>query len=193
MKNRSLLRAGALIFLILLVSCAGANGSEPGVYTPGTYPGEAFSYGGALKVLSAFSDTAIVSVEIIEHHDTITRSAVSDALRVIPQRIEIKGSTDVDIVSGATITSNRILDAVENCAEQARITKKDAAGPDEYLFVNNSAFTLTISAGSDSFELRPGGNKTATISGDLDYTYTGAGYYAVTAQESPGTIIFVNG
>jgi uncharacterized protein with FMN-binding domain len=192
MKSRGLLFVGAL-FLILLVSCADADNPESGVYTPGTYTGEAPSYGGALKVRSVFSDTAIVSVVIIEHHDTITRSTVSDALLIVPQRIEKKGTINVDIVSGATITSNRILDAVEDCAEQARITKKGALEPDEYQFVNNSAFTLTISAKSDSFELRPGGKKTVTISGGLDYTYTGTGYYAVTPQESPGAIIFVNG
>jgi uncharacterized protein with FMN-binding domain len=193
MKNQGLLSAGAFIFLLLLVSCADANSPVSGVYTPGVYTGEAASYGGVLKVRSEFSDTAMVSVEIVEHHDTASRSAVSDALRIIPQRIAIKGSTGVDTVSGATITSNRILDAVEDCAEQARITKKGAAEPNEHQFVNNSAFTLTVSVGNNSFELRPGGKKAVTVSGSLNYTYTGTGYYAVTPQESPGAIIFVNG
>jgi uncharacterized protein with FMN-binding domain len=192
MKSRGLF-AGAFIFLILLVSCAGANSPETGVYIPGTYTGEASSYGGILKVRSVFSDTAIMSVEIIECHDTKTRSAVSDALSIIPQRIGIKGSADVDIVSGATITSNRILDALEDCAEQARITKKGAAKPDEYQFINNSAFILEITAGGVSFELKPGGKESAIISGDLHYTYTGTGeYYAVTPRESPDAIIFFN-
>jgi fumarate reductase flavoprotein subunit len=192
MKNKGLLFIGAFIFLILLLSCADANSPVPEVYTPGVYTGEAPSYGGVLKVRSEFSGTAIVSVQIIEHYDTRTRPAVSDALRIIPQRIAIKGSAGVDTVSGATITSNRILDAVEDCAEQARITKKDTPKPDDYQFINNSAFTLAISAGSDSFGLKPGDKKTVTISGSLDYTYTGTGYYSVTPRESPGAVIFVN-
>jgi uncharacterized protein with FMN-binding domain len=193
MKTLGLLFVGALIFLILFASCADANSPTREIYTPGVYTGEAVSYGGVLKVSAEFSDTAIVGVEIVEHHDTASRSAVSDALLIIPQRIAIKGSANVDTVSGATITSNRILDAVEDCAEQARITKKGPADPNERQFVNNSAFALTVSIGNDSFELRPGGKKAVAVSGSLDYTYGATGYYNVTTRESPGAIIFVNG
>jgi uncharacterized protein with FMN-binding domain len=184
-----------VLILFLLVSCTDIDGSNPGVYNdvyiPGVYSGEASSYGGILKVRSTFSQTAITGVEIIEHHDTNTRGPVSDALRIIPQKIALKGSSDVDTVSGASITSNRILDAVEDSAEQARIIKTFEE-PNSYQFINNSAFTLAVTAEDALFELRPGAKKTITFSGVFAYTYTVTGGFSVTPQVTPGKIIFKN-
>ena len=54
----------------------------------------------------------IESVEIHSNHETV---GVADrALTEIPQKIVETQSTEVDTVSGATITSNAIMNAVQN-------------------------------------------------------------------------------
>ena len=54
----------------------------------------------------------IESVEILSNHETV---GVADrALTEIPQKIVETQSTEVDTVSGATITSNAIMNAVQN-------------------------------------------------------------------------------
>ena len=54
----------------------------------------------------------IESVEILSNHETV---GVADrALTEIPQKIVETQSTDVDTVSGATITNNAIMNAVQN-------------------------------------------------------------------------------
>ena len=54
----------------------------------------------------------IESVEILSNHETV---GVADrALTKIPQKIVETQSTEVDTVSGATITSNAIMNAVQN-------------------------------------------------------------------------------
>ena len=52
------------------------------------------------------------SVEILSNHETV---GVADrALTEIPQKIVETQSTEVDTVSGATITNNAIMNAVQN-------------------------------------------------------------------------------
>ena len=54
----------------------------------------------------------IESVEILSNHETV---GVADRARTeIPQKIVETQSTEVDTVSGATITSNAIMNAVQN-------------------------------------------------------------------------------
>lgn len=54
----------------------------------------------------------IESVEILSNHETV---GVADrALTEIPQKIVETQSTEVDTVSGATITNNTIMNAVQN-------------------------------------------------------------------------------
>ena len=54
----------------------------------------------------------IESVEILSNHETV---GVADrALTEIKQKIVETKSTEVDTVSGATITSNAIMNAVQN-------------------------------------------------------------------------------
>ena len=54
----------------------------------------------------------VLSVEVVEHNET---PSISDpAIEQMPERIVEKQSTNVDIVSQATNTSNAILTAVDD-------------------------------------------------------------------------------
>lgn len=67
---------------------------------------------GPIVVKVATDGSAITSVEVLEQNET--PSIAGDALATMPTRIVGAGSTDVDVVSGATITSKAIIAAVEN-------------------------------------------------------------------------------
>ncbi len=90
------------------------------------YPCEANQYigrgqgmgGTKLVVRVTLDGDTITNVEVLENVET---PGVSDrALRVMPERIVEAGSTEVDAVSGGTVTSKAILAAVEDALEQAK-------------------------------------------------------------------------
>lgn len=84
------------------------------------YPCEANQYigrgqgmgGTKVVVRVTVNGDKITKVEILENVET---PGVADrALRVMPERIAQAGSTEVDTVSGGTVTSRAILAAVED-------------------------------------------------------------------------------
>ena len=95
-----------------------AEGSDaPALYTPGTYTASAAGNNGTVTVAVTFTETAISAVEVTAHSET---PGIGDAaIEQIPGAIVGGQTLAVDAVSGATNTSNAILDAVEDCVEQA--------------------------------------------------------------------------
>lgn len=67
---------------------------------------------GPIVVRVATDGTTITKVEILEQ--TETPSIAGDAIETIPTAIVAKGSTEVDVVTGATLTSKAIIAAVED-------------------------------------------------------------------------------
>ena len=72
---------------------------------------------GAMTVKTTIAGGKIASVEITENHETA--SIGGPALESVPKAIVAANSVTVDAVSGATLTSNRIASAVQQCLEQA--------------------------------------------------------------------------
>lgn len=76
----------------------------------GVYEGSANGMGGAVKVAVTVEDGKISDVEVLEHKET---AGISDpAIEQIPQAIVEAQSTDVEAVTGATVTSEAIKEAV---------------------------------------------------------------------------------
>lgn len=90
----------------------GANG-----YVAGEYIGTGTGNNGTIKVKVVFSDTQIVSVEVIEHGESV--GICEPAIEQVPGQIVERQSCEVDGVSGATMTSNGIRQAVKDAMEQA--------------------------------------------------------------------------
>ena len=95
-------------------------GDETAVYTgkdyadltDGDYQGSAQGINGEVKVKVSVKDNKISSVEVIEHQES---EGISDpAIAEMPVKIIENQSTNVDVVSNATITSTAILQAVDN-------------------------------------------------------------------------------
>ena len=87
------------------------------LYTAGTYTGTAAGRNGDVTVSVTFSDNAIESVEVTEQQET---AGIADpALERIPQQIVEYQSLGVDTVSGCTVTSQAIIEAVAAAAAEA--------------------------------------------------------------------------
>ena len=134
--------AAVLLSMTLLLSGCGGNGgsqdtttaapttaapttaaettAEPagqGAYKAGTYTASAQGNNGPVELSVTFSQDAITEIAIGKHGET---TGISDgAFEKIPAAIIENQSLGVDTISGATYTSQAILDAVADCVTQA--------------------------------------------------------------------------
>lgn len=77
-----------------------------------TFEGTAKGFGGEVKVTVAMDGDDIV--DVIAVGDSETNGIGSNAIEQLPAKIVEADSTEVEVVSGATITSNAIIEAVNN-------------------------------------------------------------------------------
>ena len=83
----------------------------------GQYLGEGFGMGGSLVVKVTMDGERIDAVEIVSHGET---PGISDkAIAQIPKAIVQSQSPQVDAISGCTMTSNAIMDAVADAMRKA--------------------------------------------------------------------------
>ena len=100
-----------VLLATVLVGCGGAK------YKDGTYNGEGKGMD-TIKVSVEVKDGKIAKVTIDEENES--EGYKEPAIEEMPGKIVEKGSTDVDGVSGATVTSNGIKEAVANALESAK-------------------------------------------------------------------------
>ena len=87
------------------------------VYKAGTYSASASGKNGPIQVEVVFTDDKIESIKVLGQSET---SGISDeAIEKLPDKIILDQSLAVDGISGATVSSNAILEAVEDCVKQA--------------------------------------------------------------------------
>lgn len=102
-------RLTALAALLVLALCL-TTGAQAAGYTAGTYKGTAVGRNGDITVSVTVSEDAITAVEVTAHQET---AGIADtALAQIPEKIVKTQSLGVDSASGATITSEGIVNAV---------------------------------------------------------------------------------
>ena len=100
-------------------------------YNDGTYEATVDALHGPLSVVVTVADGEISDVVVTEHSETegLTDPAVTD----LPTEIVESNSTDVDVVSGATLTSNAVKSAVDEAlfaaATSYQVTVKGHNGP----------------------------------------------------------------
>lgn len=83
------------------------------------YVGEGYGKSSSpIVVRVTYADGVISNVEVIAHKETPTLS--DRAFEQVPGAIVAANSADVDVVSGATLTSNGIMDAVKDALSKAR-------------------------------------------------------------------------
>ena len=98
------------------------------VFTPGVYTAIAPGWQDApMTVQVSFSENQISGIEILEHGESIYGSGWAfRALPGVPDQILVRQSTqDIDLFSGATVTRNAVINAVEYAIMQAGADPSD--------------------------------------------------------------------
>lgn len=121
-KNKAL---AVLICLVLfLVGCTAKDTqtSAP-AETTAVYTASGEGKNGPVTIKVTFEGSKIAEVLVTEHQET--EGVATPALERIPAAIVEQQSVAVDAISGATITSNAIIEAVKSCINQAGLNIKD--------------------------------------------------------------------
>lgn len=181
----------AMLLALCMLTCCYAASASAQSYTAGTYTGVGQGNNGEIKVEAVFSDTQIESVTVVEHGET---AGICDpALERIPAEIVEAQSTDVETVSGATMTSKGIIAAVEDAIAQAAGESQEEAVPTHD---DMEADIVVVGAGfaglSASLSAAESGakvilvEKQAVVGGSG--LLTGAGIYAAETDVVPASV-----
>ena len=105
-------------------------------FTPGTYTGSGKGYGGQVQARVTFSETGITEIRVGQQRETAHVGDV--ALQTLPAKLIAANGLNVDAVSGATMSSFGLKEAVLDAADQAGVTNRKA-------FIDN---TVKVQAGA---------------------------------------------
>lgn len=122
MNRREFLRkAGRLTAGMMAAGAVGiptALGEDSPVYTPGVYTASAEGHGGGLvRVRVTFDEKSITGIEVDASDQT--EAVGGPAAKILEQQIMAAQSSAIDGVTGATLTSRAVKNAVADCIRQA--------------------------------------------------------------------------
>lgn len=154
LKEVNIMRKKSLAFLLIIVmmlSLMGCGQEVSGIFVAGTYEGEGEGINGPIKVAVTVDADKILSIDIKEHSET---PGISDpAFDRIPEEIIKQQTVAIDTITGSTITSQGILDAVKAALIAAGATEADitkAASTNETTvgdIIKKSADVIVIGTG----------------------------------------------
>ena len=97
-----------------------------GAFTPGTYEGKAQGFGGEVIAKVTLSETGIESVELTGDSETPTIGG--PALEKLQEEVVKRQTTDIDGVTGATVTSTAALGAINAALTTAGVDPASLTG-----------------------------------------------------------------
>ncbi len=113
-------RTNVSMILLFVLACISVYFwlTIPGQIEDGVYTGTSEGFGGEVEIAVTFKDGNIVDIEVLSHSETpfVANQAFK---RIIAAIIETQ-STDVDVISQATYTSNAVINAVNEIMEENR-------------------------------------------------------------------------
>ena len=106
------------LVIVLGVSLIACSKKEI-IYKKGIYEGNAEGHIGPIKVQIITDQYEIKEIKILEQQET---PVIADAVyKKIPARVIKANSPEVEVVSGATYTSNGLIKAIKNGLDKAKI------------------------------------------------------------------------
>ncbi|MEL1135630.1 flavocytochrome c [Desulfitobacterium sp. THU1] len=127
MKKRLAIFFMSLIMVVTMSGCGNGKKAvsemDSAMFQAGTYEGVGKGKNGDIVAVVEVSEDSILSINFKEHSET---PGISDpAFEKLPETIIKNKTVAVDAISGATVTSNGILEAVKAALLLAGATEKD--------------------------------------------------------------------
>ncbi len=104
-----------MLLILILISC----GNREIVYHKGSYEGVGEGYHGPIKVEVVTDEYKIIEIKIIEQQETPVLADI--VFEKIPERVIKKNRANVDVVAGATYTSEALLEAIKDALSKAKL------------------------------------------------------------------------
>ncbi|MDO4632799.1 MAG: TonB family protein, partial [Eubacteriales bacterium] len=100
-------------------TAAAEEAAAAGAYTPGTYEASAQGFQGEVKVAVTVGDNGkITSVQILDYSTETPEVGQAAAVKLSGAIVKAQ-SADVDVVSGASLTSTAVIEAVKAALAEA--------------------------------------------------------------------------
>lgn len=107
-----------ILAFIMAMSLFSGLAMAESLYTPGTYEASVQGMGGPVVVTMEFSEDAIISIQALGELETKGLGDV--AIEQLTKDVMDAQSAEVDMVTGATVSSTAMLTAVTECINQAK-------------------------------------------------------------------------
>lgn len=104
-------------FCLLIPALQGCHNQTP-IYKPGTYFNEASGYHSTLLIQVTVNKYNIEEIIVLEHEEPEILADI--VFKELPPRMIKKNTAEVDIVSGASYTSQALITAVDLALRQAK-------------------------------------------------------------------------
>ncbi len=169
----------ATVFITPEVS-EGESGAFP--YPDGTYYGTAEGWGGDITVAVTITDQTIVSVIIVSSEDET--AAYFNQAKVLVDYVVTAQSADIDVVSGATYSSEGILGAVKNALAAAANAGTSSDG---------SAGSGGSTSGTDAAESDTGTQTDSSANSQTDASDSSGGASDEAGSGTDGSSLYKNG
>lgn len=135
----------SILTSIIVLSSIPALADQDAVFKPGTYTAAGQGKEGDVNVEVVFSENEILSVTVGENDETV---GIGDAaIDQLPDAIVKNQSLAVDMVSGATLTSGAIIEAVMDCIIQAGADPSLLSAKEETVGSYEEAYTDVLVIG----------------------------------------------
>lgn len=130
----------AFVWFLCISLLFGLDAYAEAPYPDGVHKGQGAGIGGVLSVSVTVAEGKITQVTVDEHAET---AGISDAaIKGIPEAIVEANGTMVDTVAGATVTSNAIIEAVNNA-----LSGKDAGKSADDVKITIEPDVIVVGAG----------------------------------------------
>jgi uncharacterized protein with FMN-binding domain len=107
--------------LLVFAGCISIELAER--FNPGGYEGRSEGYSGPIVVQVETDSSSILNIKVVEQNED--ELIGGDAIQTLRSEILETDSTDVDAISGATVTSEAFLEAVNMALDAALIRRSD--------------------------------------------------------------------
>ena len=117
------------LMVLSLGACSSGSSSTGGKYTAGTYSASAKGFGGDVTVTLTVDSDKITDV-VVEGNDE-TPAVGGAALETLQKEILDKQSSEIDVVSGATVTSTAVQEATKAALAKAEGNETSSTNTDK--------------------------------------------------------------